>query len=378
MSLHFGRVLTALTLGSFLLTPAPGHAITVVLDGAAGADYDSVGDGWFFAGSTPPLPAPDGVGDAGGQPLAVGIKAGVLELRAMSEFPLASLAGFTAGEITSATLTVTIDDVIGTFGPGAEFDGTASSPIAAYSYPADGTVNVADFSPAGLSPLGTITPGVITDATLGTTGPVSFDVDVTAAVQAFLGGGQTHFGLLLGTLDSPTATSLDNLSPPAPGPGGQFPFITIEITPEVPPTYSAEELKCQAGIAKSSAGLAAAQQKNFAKCLDTILKTVAASDPVSEAQETCTKGLDETNAKSGIAKAKAKTAAAITKACEGLVPADVDSPCDAGATTFADTATCIVDATESAVEEMIQDRYAKGCVLLEAVGLADDFPGVCN
>ena len=30
------------------------RAETIVLDGSTGAAYDSVGDGWFFAGATPP------------------------------------------------------------------------------------------------------------------------------------------------------------------------------------------------------------------------------------------------------------------------------------------------------------------------------------
>ncbi len=375
MSLQrFGRILTALSLGSLLLSPVSSHAITIVLDGSSGADHDSVGDGWFFANPMT-QPPPDGVGDAGNQALAVGLKAGVVELRAMSEFPLASLAGVTAAEVISATLTITIDDVIGTFGPGAEFDGTASSPIAASSYPADGTVTVADFAPAGLTSLGTITPGLITDTTLLGTGPVSFDLDVTAAVQAFLNGGETHLGIRLSTADSPTATSLDAGAPPAPPTAGQLPYLTIEVAP---PTYSDAERKCQAGIAKAAAGLASTVQKSLTKCLDTVLKTLAAGDPATSAEETCDKGLDDANAKSAIAKAESKAVAAITKACEDLAPSDVDGPCDAGAADFAATAACIVAATESEVQEMIQDRYAKACVLLAAVGLADDFPGVCN
>ncbi len=379
--MHFpslGRLVAAASLGSLICGAAPAQALTVVLDGAAGADYDSVGDGWFFAG--PSQPPPDGVGDAGGQALAVALRAGVLELRALSEFPLASLAGFTAADVTSATLTVTIDDVIGTFGPGAEFDNTASSPIAAYSYPADGTVNPSDFSPAGLAPLGTIVPGVVTDASLAVSGALSFDVDVTAAVQAFLTANETHFGVLLGTTDTPTGTSLDDLSPPGVA-GGQLPYITIEITPvvpEVPPVYDADELKCQAGIAKAAAGLAAAEQKAFAKCLDTILKAASAGDPAASATEACDKVLDPANAKSAVAKAKTKAAAAIVKACGSTLPADVDGPCDAGATTIAATAACVVEATESAVESMIADRYAKTCVLLEAVELDDDYPSLCN
>ena len=162
------QILAALTAALFLcLEPAAARAETFILDGTTGADYDSVGDGWFFAG--PSQPPPDGIGDAADQALAVGLKAGVLELRAMSEFPLGAVS-VSPSQISSATLTVTIDDVLSTFGPGAEFDGTASSPMAVYHYVADGTVTVADFSAAGLDPLGTITPGVVTDASLAGSG----------------------------------------------------------------------------------------------------------------------------------------------------------------------------------------------------------------
>src|SRR5262245_20868288 len=120
------RLTLGLLAGLALAAPAL-RAETFVLDSATGADYDSVGDGWFFAGPT--QPPPDGVGDSGNQALAVGLITGVLELRALSEFPLSSLSGLTASQIISATVTVTIDDVLTTFGPGSTFDGTASDPI---------------------------------------------------------------------------------------------------------------------------------------------------------------------------------------------------------------------------------------------------------
>jgi len=368
-----GRLVAATTFGA-LLGAVPGHAITITLDGAAGAVHDGVGDGWFFAGG-PAIP-PDGVGDSGGNAPAMIYQAGVVEMRALSEFPLASLAGYDAAEITSATLTVTIDDVLTTLGPGTSLDGTAASPFAAYSYPGNGTITPSDFSPAGLAPLGIVTPGVITDAALAISGAVSFDIDVTASVKAFVTAANTHYGVLLGTLDTPTGTSVDNLAPGVAG--GTLPFVTIEITPEVPPTYSAEERKCQTGIQKSAAGFAAAKQKALAKCLDTILKTVAAGSPAGDATAACTTLLSEADPKSALSKATAKALAGIGKACGALTPADIDSPCDAGAVTIQDTASCIVAATQTNVEQMIAARYAKGCVLLEAVGLDAAFPGVCQ
>ncbi len=369
-----GRLVTAFTLGSLVLGATPIHAITIVLDGGSGAVYDGVGDGWFFAGG--PAVPPDGVGDLGGNAPAIVYQPGVVEMRALSEFPLAALAGYSAAEITSATLTVTVDDVLSTLGPGTTFDGTAANPFAAYSYPGNGAVTPADFSPAGLQSLGIVNPGAVTDASLAISGALAFDLDVTASVQAFVTAASSHYGVLLGTLDGPTGTSVDALAPPGVA-GGALPYLTIEITPEAPPAYSADELKCQAALAKSAAGLAVTGQKTFAKCLDTILKTVAGGGAAVDATAACDKLLDASDPKSALAKAKSKATAGITKACGTLTPADVDSPCDAGAVTIAATATCVVAATQGDVEAMIRDRYAKGCVLLEAVGLDTAFPGVC-
>src|SRR5262249_14345677 len=113
----FRRSTMVLLLGALALgAPSPACAVTILLDGAAGAVYDRAGDGRFFAGG-PSVP-PDGVGDLGGNAPAIIYQAGVVEMRALSEFPLAALAGYSAAEITSATLTVTIDDVLSTLGPG--------------------------------------------------------------------------------------------------------------------------------------------------------------------------------------------------------------------------------------------------------------------
>lgn len=370
------RPLAALALGTLILGVAsPSQAVTVVLDGAAGAVYDSIGDGWFFAGG-PAIP-PDGVGDLGGNALAVVNQAGVVEMRALSEFPLAALAGYDAGDVTSATLTVTIDDVLTTLGPGTTFDGTAADPIAVYSYTgANGAITTADFAPPGLASLGLIAPGVVTDASLGVSGALAFEIDVTASVKAFVTAAATHYGVLLGTLDSATGTSVDDVSPPGVA-GGSLPFLTIEITPQVPPTYTGDELKCQTGLAKAASGFAAAKQKALSSCLDAILKTVAKGGAATEVEGKCRKSIDEADAASKLAKAKVKATAAIAKACGGLTPADIDSPCDPMAATIAATATCVVDATEAQVEAMIETRYASACTLLEAIGLDAAFPGVC-
>ena len=163
----------------------------------------------------------------------MGLKAGVTEERAIVEFPLASLAGVAASGVTSAVLTFNVDDVLSTFGPGTDFDGTASERIAIATYAGDGAVGLDDFGKGNLA--GAVDAGgTITDATLGTSGPLRFEVDITAAVRTLVGTGATHLGLVLSTDDSPTGTSIDDLGIGGSGPpgvdGATLPFVTITTT----------------------------------------------------------------------------------------------------------------------------------------------------
>lgn len=365
------RVGTTALCASLLLGSAA-HATTFTLNSASGADYDSVGDGWFF--TNPPNQPPDGVGDSGNQALAVGKIDGTLELRAMAEFSLATLAGLTAGDIQTATLHFRVDDIIGTFGPGATFDGTASDPIAVYGYPADGTVTVTDFSPAGLTPQGVVTIGVITDASLALSGPVDFTVDVTQLVKDRLTAADAAVGILFGTNDSPTATSLDDQ---APGVGGLLPYVTIDTVPTDPPVFSKDEVKCQGALAKQGLGYVKKVQGELGKCFNTVLGAVSKGAASSTVAGKCTKGLDESDPKSVVAKARAAAASSIAKSCGSLLPADINSPCDAGATTIAATTTCVLDDHRRRAEQMIAAEYADACTILRSVGLEASFPDVC-
>ena len=372
-STHSRRLALAMAvLCASLLGSRSAHALTFTLDAGNGADYDSVGDGWFF--TTPPNQPPDGVGDSGNQALAVGKINGTLELRAMAEFPLVPLAGVTAADIQSATLHFRIDDIVGTFGPGATFDGTASDPIAVYGYPADGTVTVADFAPAGLVSQSVVNIGVITDASLAISGPVDFTVDVTQLVKDRLTAADAAVGILFGTLDSPTATSLDDAGP---GVGGLLPYLTIETVPTDPPVFSKDEVKCQAAIGKQASTFAKKTQGEIGKCLDTVLGAVSKGAAPSTVEAKCRKGLDESDPKSILAKARASASTAITKSCAGINPADINSPCDGAAVGIAATTTCVLDENRRNVEQSIADEYADACTILRSVNLEASFPDVC-
>jgi hypothetical protein len=210
----------------------PAEAAVIRLDTAtSGTTFDGVLDG--FPGIAPL----DGTADAGGNALGVGLKEGVTEERSIIEFPLASLGGAGAAAITSAVLTFNIDDVLSTFGPGTDFDGTAAEGISVTVYSGDGAVGLDDFGKGTLA--GTVTTGgTITDATLQSTGPVQLTVDITAAVKNLVGSGATFLGIVLATDDSPTGTSIDDLGVGGSGPpgvdGATMPFVIITTSDGVP------------------------------------------------------------------------------------------------------------------------------------------------
>jgi len=201
-----------------------------------GAVEDSILDGF------PSLASYDGVGDFGGNALGVALQTGTTEERAILEFPLSGLGPIDGSGIDEATLTINIDDVVSTFGPGTGFDGKASSTIAVHAYVGDGAVTLADFARVGLEPLAeidTTAAGVITDATLAVSGPVSFEVDVTDAMRAALDEEAAYLGFVLATDDNQSGTSIDNLGANAAGPpgvgGSRMPFLSIAIA-EAPTT----------------------------------------------------------------------------------------------------------------------------------------------
>jgi hypothetical protein len=364
-----GGLVAGLAAGLSLAAAVDARAATYVLDGSNGAVYGSVGDGWFF--HSPSQPPPDGVGDAVATPptvQAVALQTGVVELRALSEYSLAPIAGLSSFNIVSATLSYWVDDVITGFGPGTVFDGTASDPIAVYTYPGDGTIATGDFNPPGLSPVEVVATGLITDSSLGSTGPVRFDVDVSQELKDALSGEDTALGILLGTLDTPTGTSMDGT--------GLLPIVTV-VTLEDAPTYSADERKCQKAVGKAGLNFAKTRQLETAKCLDAVLKATADAKPLAPVEAKCRKGIDGADPDSKVSKARASAASAIAKACESLTPADVDSPCDAGAADFGALATCLVDHHATRADEMIGAEYRRACVILDEVHLAGEFPGLC-
>lgn len=379
------RIVRVLTVGAALaasLGAARADIITIDSN-TVGAVYDGILDG--IPPFPPPGEGPDGTGDSQGTALAVALKAGSVEERGIAEFPLGSLAGFSAGDIASATLTFNIDDVIGLFWPGSNFDGTAAESIIIFTYSGNGTVDLADFQNVGGGPAAVVdtTPhGVITDATLGVTGPLRFEVDITTRLQSLISGGATHIGIVFVTDDEDTATSLDNLGlggggPPGVG-GAIMPFLTIETVTADPPVWDKAQINCQKALGKSTTKLAATVTAGLTKCFDGVLAATSKGQALTAIAAKCGADLAPSNSTSKVGKVIAKLAADVNKKCSAFTPAVLGSPCTAGASDFTDVATCVVAKTLASSAGTIRSAYGPSCALITAVGLKDDYPAACN
>ncbi|GIW44921.1 MAG: hypothetical protein KatS3mg077_2203 [Candidatus Binatia bacterium] len=175
-----------------------------------GALYDGILDGY------PGVAFFDGVADLSDNPPSVALKFGVLEMRAIAEFPMPSLG---RDQIERVELEFNIDDVIATFGPGADFSGRAASRILVHPYCGDGHLDLEDFSRTQTTALEIDTTrfGPITDAVIARNGPIVLSVDATEAVRNLEASNCHWVGLVFRTLDNNTATSIDDL-----GDGGSY------------------------------------------------------------------------------------------------------------------------------------------------------------
>lgn len=207
---------------------------TRIVDASSGALFDAIIDGFPGIGEL------DGEPDLTGNQLATAFKLAVTEERGIAEFPLAGLADISANDLQRAVLTFNIDDVLTTFGPGTDFSGKAAQTLLIHVYAGDGTIVLGDYKnvtgPAHV--VDTTIHGRIDDASLRRTGPLVFEVDITADVRSLLSQATTFAGIVWRTNDTPTGTSLDNLGDGSVGPpgkdGARLPFLTFEIEAAVP------------------------------------------------------------------------------------------------------------------------------------------------
>jgi hypothetical protein len=376
-----GIAATTTALLTTLLLGQAGAEIYTIDENVAGSAYDGALDGFPFP---PPGFAPDGTADSLQGTLAVALLTGVTEERGLVELPLASLGDTTSAEVVSATLYFNIDDVIPTFGPGTTFDGTAASSLVLWAYTGDGVIALADFGNVGGAPLAVVSTasfGTITDATLAVSGPLTFEVDITAALKTRLTNGDDFIGFVIATQDSGSATSLDNLGNGGAGPAGVngafLPRIEVVTQADAPPSLSKDARKCQKAIGAANSKLQGSLRKALQACMDSVLTAVADGEPLTAVTASCDKALDRSDPLSAVSKALAKHSSVVTKACAKSTPAEIGKPCDSGATTFAHIVECLADGEATSAEEAMRAGYASACSLLDAVGLGTAYPAVC-
>jgi len=375
------RSLTLIT--ALVVVGAIARADSITIDTAtAGTVYDGILDG--IPPFPPPGEAPDGDGDSQNTSLAVA-KASFVEERAIVEFPLAPLAALAATDIASATLTFNIDDVIGTFWPGGNFDNTAADSIIVFTYAGNGTVDLADFANVAGAPAGVVDTtalGVITDATLAVSGPLQLQVDLTSRLQGLIAGGATHMGLVFVTDDVNSATSIDDLGLGSAGPpgigGAALPFLTVVTVPAQPPTWDKARLNCQKALAKRGTALSNTAEKGLIKCFDAVLAATAKAKSVTDVAAKCTADLAPGDPDSKVGKAIGKLQTVVADKCFGLLPSDLGSPCDPSAATFGQVATCIVTQHLARTTALVADAYGPACALITAVGLETAYPAACD
>jgi len=382
MSRRSSFVWLAVMAGLFMaVQPQPTSAATIVIDANDGTNYGAVLDGVPFG-------APfDGTPDQGGFTLSVAYKTGVTEMRSIIEFPLTSLSGYTAGDIVSATLTFNVDDVIPLIAPPPfNFDGTAASSIFLWAWAGNGTIDVADFNNVIGAPTGMVVTGPdnsITDATLTASGPLQFNVNLTAAVQARLTAASTHMGVTLATQDSPTGTSINDLGNGDAGPAGVngaiMPFLTVVTAEPAPPTFSDDALACQKALAGNTRKFTAEAHKLLVACMDRVLKDVADGDGAANATEYCAARLDPASVEpSKLTKARNKAATKIADKCPNtLAPIAINSPCNGSAATMTDIIACALHDASTHVQEIIRSDYADACAIITAVTFDTEYPTIC-
>ncbi|MCX8072227.1 MAG: hypothetical protein N3C12_07240 [Candidatus Binatia bacterium] len=364
-------------LGFSPLAPAFG-ATLIIDDQTPGTAYDAILDGY------PGFYTQDGVPDAGNNNLAVALKAGAVEIRSVAEFPLTGLAGYTASDIVSAKLRFNIDDVLGYLG--APLSGCAAENLAIWVRTGDGNIPLSDFIVAGppSAVVNTGPPCSITDTTLGTTGPVFFEADITTALQSLVSANAPFLNAVWATNTDNTGTSLDNLGLNSTGPAGvrgaRMPYLVIELAELPPPNLDAKTRRCQQVLAARSRAFESTVRGHLAACVDRVLADIAKGKGLTAAMPFCTQRLDLTvTPPSKIQKARQSASAAIVKACAPpAVLSDLGPPCDTSITDANALASCVLDRAFEAAQEASRDSTALLCRVLTAVGLQLQYNTSCT
>jgi YVTN family beta-propeller protein len=137
-----------------------------------------------------------------------------------------------------------------------------------------------------------------------------------------------------------------------------------------PVPLGAVEQVCQAALFKQGRRFGDVVHAELGKCLDKLYAVAASAKSDAKVAATCRAKLDLGNPFSKASKTRAGALAAIARACAGITPAAIGSPCDPAAATTTDVAACLLDGHLADAGKLIAAEYNDACTMLTRTGVA--------
>jgi YVTN family beta-propeller protein len=127
---------------------------------------------------------------------------------------------------------------------------------------------------------------------------------------------------------------------------------------------------CQAALFKQGRRFGDVVHAELGKCLDKLLTVAASAKSDAKIAAACRAKLDLGSPLSKASKTRAAALTAIARACAGIAPAAIGSPCDPTAATTTDVANCMLDGHLADVGKLIPAEYNDACTMLTRTGVA--------
>ena len=240
-------------------------------------------------------------------------------------------------------------DVTGTISVGAYPEGVAFSPDGSRAY-------VVNSGPETLSVIDTQLEKLITNVPVGRNAEdVAVHPDGTRVYV--MNRGERSISVI----DAATNHEIDLDGDAATG----MTRITVGVNPVArgqalipalgPPRFSKSAIGCQAAIAAQGQRFVKMDAGARTACEAKLLADVASGKGMEADEATCALALDLQNPRSALSQARTSAHHTIVKKCTGVAVSALHGPCTHDATSFSETATCVLADHENRVREMVGD-----------------------
>jgi YVTN family beta-propeller protein len=215
--------------------------------------------------------------------------------------------------------------------------------------PSGTSVYVANSGPNSVSVIDTVTNAVTATIPVGTTpSEIAFRPDGARVFVVNRQGG--NVSVIDTATNTVTGTVVVGFGPTG---LGQFVAPALEL-----PRFAKTARKCQSAVSRQGVILAKLEHALEATCRLGIIKAEIAGAGIAEAEAKCAQALDTGNPASKLARARAKAAIAVARACGALAPSAINAPCARGAATFGDTSTCLADQHAARIAAIVGDEFS--------------------